>query len=96
MDTTWESVIGVAAVPAALPVLVEHLKCAVTTEDRTPWPLVADVAAVAWLFGLWRAWLLGEDQARPPPPTVTFLGLVTGVANSLGYDRWMRLQPGGR
>jgi len=92
MDASWESVIGIAAIPAALPVLVEHLKRAVAREHRSPWPLVTDLAAVAWLLGLWSAGLLGQGDARPAPPTVVLLGLVTGVAASLGYDGWARLR----
>ncbi len=92
MDAQWESVVGVAAVPAALPVLVEHVKRAVLADGRSVWPLVTDLAAVAWVFGLWAAGLLGSDELRPAPPTVVLLGLVTGVTASLGYDGWRRLR----
>ena len=91
MDGQWESVVGIAAVPAALPVLVEHLKRAVAPDDRSVWPLVTDLAAIAWVLGLWAAGLLGADEARPALPTVVLLGLVAGVATSLGYDGWRRL-----
>ncbi|MGE3961502.1 MAG: hypothetical protein AB7F65_07480 [Dehalococcoidia bacterium] len=94
MEPHWESFIGLAAVPAALPVLVEHLKRAVAVEGRSPWPLVTDFAAVAWVLGLWSAGLLGTDGAGPALPTVLLLGLVTGVAASLGYDGWRRLRDG--
>ena len=92
MDGQWESVVGIAAVPAALPVLVEHLKRAVAPDDRSVWPLVTDLAAIAWVLGLWAAGLLGDDGARPALPTVVLLGLVAGVATSLGYDGWRRLR----
>lgn len=94
MDTQWESLVGIAAVPAALPVLVEHLKRAIDLDEarRTPWPLVTDLAAVAWVLGLWSAGLLGEGERAPVLPTVVLLGLVTGVAASLGYDGWRRLR----
>ena len=92
MDAQWESVIGIAAVPAALPVLVEHVKRAMAPAGRSPWPLATDLAAVAWLLGLWSAGLLGEGAAQPALPTVVLLGLVTGVAASLGYDGWRRLR----
>ncbi|PKN80418.1 MAG: hypothetical protein CVU47_09170, partial [Chloroflexi bacterium HGW-Chloroflexi-9] len=57
MDVTWEAVIGLGAVPALLPVLVEHLKHAARRE--TPWPLVTDALAVAWVLALRDAGLLG-------------------------------------
>ena len=92
MDAQWESVIGIAAVPAALPLLVEHVKRAVTVPGRSPWALITDLAAVAWLLGLWSAGLLGAGEARPALPTAVLLGLVTGVAASLGYDGWRRVR----
>ena len=96
MDTQWESLVGIAAVPAALPVLVEHLKRAVDPDEarRSPWPLVTDLAAVAWVIGLWAAGLLGQGDRAPALPSVVLLGLVTGVAASLGYDGWRRLRDG--
>jgi hypothetical protein len=96
MDTPWESLVGIAAVPAALPVLVEHLKRAVDADQarRSPWPLVTDLAAVLWVLGLGSAGLLGEGDRAPALPTVLLLGLVTGVATSLGYDGWRRLRDG--
>lgn len=92
MDGQWESVVGIAAIPAALPVLVEHLKRATTAPARSIWPLVTDLSAVAWVLGLWAAGLLGADEVRPALPTVVLLGLVAGVAASLGYDGWRRLR----
>ena len=66
MDGQWESVVGIAAVPAALPVLVEHLKRAVAPDDRSVWPLVTDLAAIAWVLGLWAAglWVVLEHCAE--------------------------------
>ncbi|MDA0270427.1 MAG: hypothetical protein O2798_03125 [Chloroflexi bacterium] len=92
MDVTLEAMIGLGAVPAALPVLVEHLKRAVRRE--TPWPLVTDALAVAWAFALRDAGLLaaagiGEVRAT----TVVLIGLATGVAASAGFDGWRRLRP---
>ena len=94
MDTQWESLVGIAAVPAAMPDLVEHLKRAVDADEarRSPWPLVTDLAAGLWVLGLWSAGLLGEGDRAPTLPTVVLLGLVTGVAASLGYDGWRRLR----
>lgn len=94
----WQSVIGLAALPAVLPLLVEHLKSAIRClhaprmavhAARTPWPLVTDVLAVAWALALRDAGLLGEGLHLP---SVILLGLASGAAAGLGYDGWQRLR----
>jgi hypothetical protein len=90
VDVTWEAVIGLGAAPALLPVLVEHLKHAARRE--TPWPLVTDVLAVAWVLALRDAGLLAAlGVAEVSGTTAVLLGLATGVAASAGYDGWRRL-----
>lgn len=94
--TDWQAFIGIAAVPSVLPLLVEHVKAAVRATQRqaqgSPWPLVTDAAAVAWVFALWDAGLLGAAALRPT--TVVLLGLAAGAAAGLGYDGWRRLRTG--
>lgn len=93
----WQPAIGLAALPAVLPLLVEHLKLAVRAvrhpEDApgSPWPLVTDALAVGWAFALWDAGLLGEGLRLP---SVVLIGLAAGAAAGLGYDGWRRLRPG--
>jgi hypothetical protein len=91
----WQSVIGIAALPAVLPLLVDHLKAALQrarpseTCPGSPWPLVTDLLAVAWTFALWNAGLLGEGLHMP---SVVLLGLASGAAAGLGYDGWRQLR----
>lgn len=97
MEDGWQSMIGLAAVPSVLPLLVQHVKQALRSArhreggEGTPWPLFTDVGAVAWLFALWDAGLLGEGLR---PTTVVLLGLAAGAAAGLGYDGWRRLRSG--
>lgn len=102
-SSSWQSVIGLAAVPSVLPLFVEHLKHAVRAARGGPasastsisaWPLVTDLLAVGWTLALWQGGLLGGlpggEELRLT--TVVLLGLAAGVAASLGYDGWQRLR----
>ena len=56
-----------------------------SSDDRSPWPLVTDLMAIAWTFGLWQSRLLPEQVTHPT--TVVLLGLALGVAAGLAYEQ---------
>ncbi|MEX1023137.1 MAG: hypothetical protein WD058_08305 [Dehalococcoidia bacterium] len=93
IEGNWQTTVGLAAVPSVLPLLVQHVKAAVLSArgraEGSPWPLLTDILAVAWVFALWDAGLLGDRVLRVT--TVVLLGLAAGAAASLGYDGWRRL-----
>ncbi len=94
------AIIGLFAMPAVVPVFMQHVKKATRFRSRSGslWPLATDVAAVAWTIVLWRGGLLVKDVEVPEGvtltlPVVVLIGITAGVACTLGYDGWQRFGP---
>lgn len=87
------TVIGLAAMPFIIPLLVSDLRgfCEGIplgpVGTGSPWPLVRDVLAVGWSFGLWSSGLLPWDVTWP---AVVLLGLAVGVSIGAGRDFLVR------
>ena len=89
-----ESMIGIGAAVAAVPVLTEHIKQAaraiegalrgwtVGSGGPSAWPLVCDLVAVGWALALYAGGML----PLPNPVLAVLAGLATGVAASGAYD----------
>ena len=89
------TLVGILTIPLVLPVLISHVKQASRwrpgRRSGSVWPLVTDVAAIAWVWLLARGDLLPYDVATPDGvpigwEAIVLLGLTLGVLCTLGYD----------
>lgn len=86
--------IGLAAMPVLIPLLVGHLKAfcralhdyvrGYDQNDDSVWPMVADFVTVAWTVGLWIAHQLPAEVSSWP--VVILLGFAISIAIQKGRD----------
>lgn len=102
MTLSLSLLIGLLTIPVIVPLLLQHVKNLARwvgsgREKGSPWPMLAVLFTMFWVFALSRVGILEQEvgaESRLNGWAVLLIGLAVGAIAPLGYDGWQRFRPG--